>query len=226
MGSPSAGRRSRRRIVSLLMIGILAAQACASCTYFKDRLADLTDPFRVVGGAGTEVGLRFSNLGLWDTGLLFGLKPQATSLGWKYGRPVLLGATARPSGFEADQSWVFVTTSLQDWNYATDDYKLARKSAGVLPCLLTWADTTERREPTWYVPEKGLDLEGDSYLWTAATWKRNRYAMIHAFDIEQEIAFLLYLDFGFSPGEGLDFLLGIFTIDLAGDDGRLGGGDE
>jgi hypothetical protein len=45
--------------------------------------------------------------------------------------------------------------------------------------------------------------------------------MIHALDMEWEMGFLAYLDLGYSPGEALDFLLGILTIDLAKDDGRI-----
>ena len=47
------------------------------------------------------------------------------------------------------------------------------------------------------------------------------HSRVHAFDFEFEIAILVYLDMGYSPGETLDFLLGLFTIDIANDDGRL-----
>jgi hypothetical protein len=49
----------------------------------------------------------------------------------------------------------------------------------------------------------------------------NRYQQIHAFDVEAEVALLVHTSSGFSPGEVLDFLLGFFLIDIAGDDGRL-----
>ena len=48
----------------------------------------------------------------------------------------------------------------------------------------------------------------------------HRYAQIHAFDVELELGLGVYLDAGWSPGEVLDFVLGLFTLDLAGDDGR------
>ncbi len=32
---------------------------------------------------------------------------------------------------------------------------------------------------------------------------------------------LVYVDTGYSPGELLDFLLGLLTIDIAADDGRF-----
>jgi hypothetical protein len=44
--------------------------------------------------------------------------------------------------------------------------------------------------------------------------------MIHAWDVELEIAIVAYIELGFSPGEAIDFWLGLLTIDIAGDDGR------
>jgi hypothetical protein len=41
---------------------------------------------------------------------------------------------------------------------------------------------------------------------------------LHDFDVEVGGVFLVGLSFGFSPGEFLDFLLGWFFLDLAGDD--------
>ena len=195
-----------------------------SCAYLADRGADFLDPYRAVVGTGTGGGIRTSALGLFDTGLIFGVKPQQTAFGWKYGRPLIFRATG--NGLEADQSWIVMTTHFENWRLAGNEYKVAEKRLGVLPALFTWADTTYRGEPRWYVPEEGVEIEGDDYLWSAATWKYNRYAMIHAFDIETEIAVVAYLDLGYSPGEALDFLLGLLTIDLAGDDGRIVGGGE
>ena len=48
----------------------------------------------------------------------------------------------------------------------------------------------------------------------------DRFAQVHAFDIEVSAALFLYVDVGYSPGETLDFLLGIFGIDIAKDDGK------
>lgn len=51
----------------------------------------------------------------------------------------------------------------------------------------------------------------------------SRRTLLHAFDIEAS-AFVLVVgfEFGFSIGEFLDFLLGLFTLDIAGDDTREG----
>lgn len=202
---------------------LLAGTMLTCCAYLTDRGVDFLDQYRAVGGVGTGGGLRFSHLGLFSSGINFGIKPQATSLGWKYGRPFLLSSSLHHAKFEGDQAWVLYTTTVENCNYATADYKLARRSLAVLPAFLTWADTTYREKDRWYVPESGVDLEGDNYIWTGKTWRNNRYAMIHAWDMEFEMGALAYLDLGYSPGETLDFLLGIFTIDLAKDDGRIVG---
>ena len=200
---------------------MLTATLLTSCAYLSDRGVDFLDQFRAVGGVGTGGGLRFSYFGLVSTGLNIGIKPQATSLGWKYGRPFVLVPSLYQAKFEGDQAWIIFTSTLENCNYASADYKLARKSIAVLPVFLTWADTTYRDHTRWYAPEEGVMLEGDNYIWSAGTWKNNRYAMIHALDWELEMGFLAYLDLGYSPGEALDFLLGIFFIDLAKDDGRI-----
>ena len=49
-----------------------------------------------------------------------------------------------------------------------------------------------------------------------------RWARIHAFDIEASVyAGIVYARAGFSPGEFVDFLLGWFGVDIAGDDRPL-----
>ena len=218
---PPFNKQRLRFAAAILTVAILP-----SCAYLTDRGVDFLDQYRAVGGVGTGGGLRFSYLGLVSTGINFGIKPQATSLGWKYGRPFLVSSSLHHAKFEGDQAWVLYTTTLENCNYASADYKLARKSVAVLPMFLTWTDTTYREGDKWYALGEGVDLAGDNYIWTGKTWRNNRYAMIHAWDVELEIGFLAYLDLGYSLGEALDFLLGIFTVDLARDDGRIVGRKE
>ena len=70
------------------------------------------------------------------------------------------------------------------------------------------------------------DFKDDSFddrhwLWSLESWRANRFAQVHAFDVEIELALLIYVDSGFSPGELVDFLLGLVLIDIAADDDRL-----
>ena len=59
------------------------------------------------------------------------------------------------------------------------------------------------------------------WLWSEEALEQDPWAHVHAFDVELG-AYLLVINgkAGFSPGEALDFLLGLFTIDIAQDDWR------
>ena len=198
---------------------LLAICLLTSCRYLGDRGLDFLDQFRGSVGVGTEVGVRGRAAGLAETGLMFGAKPNATAIGWRYGKPLFLNS--RDVRFDGDQAEIIKTTSVINLDYATGAYDTARSSWAIVPFLLTWADST----PTayeWTVPEEGEEFKDKHWIWSGETTKNNRYAQIHAFDVELEVGLLVYVDTGFSLGETLDFLLGIFTIDIARDDGRLG----
>jgi hypothetical protein len=76
-----------------------------------------------------------------------------------------------------------------------------------LPALLSW------------VPVRGGRR---AMLWTERALAENPRAHLHAFDIEASAyAGFVFARVGFSPGEFLDFLLGWFGLDIAGDDREL-----
>lgn len=189
------------------------------CAYLKDRGLDFLDQFKAGVGVGSTVGLRARSLGLWDTGVMVGVKPRAGALGWSYGIPLFFNT--RDLTIDADQAEFIKTTSIVGMDYGAASYKSARSSFFLLPVMLTWTDATPT-ETKWSVPEEGEDFNDRNWIWTGRASANNRYSRIHAFDIEWEIAIFAYMGGGWSPGEALDFLLGIFTIDLAKDDGRLG----
>ena len=198
---------------------LLALCLLTSCRYLGDRGLDFLDQFKGSVGVGTEVGVRAKAAGLVETGIMMGAKPNATALGWRYGKPLFLNS--RDARFDGDQAELVKVTSVINLDYATGAYDTARSSAAILPFLLTWTDAT----PTayeWTVPEEGEEFEDMHWIWSGETTKNNRYAQLHAFDVELEVGLFVYADSGFSIGESIDFLLGIFTIDLAKDDGRLG----
>lgn len=201
---------------NLVLFPILCA--LTSCNYVVDRSLDFVDQYRIAIGAGSVVGARISQLGLVDTGLMFGVKPAAATLGLRYGRAFYF-EQGDPT-MDADQAEIIKTTHIVGMDYGKGSYKSARNSAAVLPALFTWTDST----PTdfeWQVPEEGEDFEDRSWLWSANTFESNRYAQIHAFDMEVGVGLFVYVEVGYSPGELLDFLLGLFTIDIADDDGRF-----
>lgn len=189
-----------------------------SCQYIKDRSLDFIDQYNVKIGLGSTVGARGQSLGLVDTGLMMGVKPNAAALGWKYGQAFYFDN--RDTRMNADQAEIIKTTHIVNLDYNHASYFSARNSAAVLPGLLTWTDSTPT-EFEWLVPEEGEDFQDRSWLWSPYAIQNNRYAQVHAFDIELEVGLAVYMEVGYSPGELIDFLLGLITIDIAQDDGRF-----
>jgi hypothetical protein len=200
------------------LVLIVALVFLSSCQYVGDRAVDFADQFRATVGAGVTAGVCGRYLGLVDTGLMIGLKPRATALGWKYGIP--LWTDLSDNLIDADQVAIIKGTHIYGLDLGKGAYDSAWTAAAVLPGIFAWGDATPD-EYEWVVPEEG-DLYDDQYwIWSAKGFEQNRFAQIHAFDIELEAAFFLYLSGGYSPGETVDFLLGLIFIDIAGDDGRF-----
>ena len=192
--------------------------ALVSCQYAGDRAMDFLDQGRVAVGAGTTAGVRGRYFGLVETGLLVGVKPKLASLGWRYGEPLFLNQN--DATLVVDQAELIQTTSITDLDVVTGRYGSARNSAAILPALFTWADSSPT-DYEWRVPAAGNEFAERYWLWSAESFRRNRYAQLHAFDVELEVALGLYVELGYSPGETLDFLLGFLTLDIAGDDDRF-----
>jgi hypothetical protein len=196
---------------------LLAAPACNGPVAAA---RDFVDPYKIAVGVGTGAGYRVSNLGLFETGLEFGVKPSAGALGWRYGRAYAFQPDKEGVHFSSDQTLIYETRSLIDADFATGGYKLARRSFALLPAVFTWVDSADRGRTVWDVPAEGSSYPGEHYLWTARTWRDERYAMIHAFDVETDIMLFAYIEFGYSIGEAVDFVTSLFGFDLAGDDDR------
>lgn len=188
-----------------------------SCQYLKDRALDFTDQYRLVVGAGSVIGVRGSNLGLWDTGLMIGVKPRGAALGWRYGDPLFFNT--RDFRADADQAEIVVTSHVTALDYQRGAYYSGRWSVAVLPAIFSWVDATPV-DYAWNVPDTGEEFVDELWIWRPDAMREHRYEQIHVFDIGGEIALGIYIDVGYSPGELLDFLLGLFTLDIAGDDGR------
>ncbi len=200
------------------VLPLAALLILTSCQYVGDRAMDFLDQYKLVGGAAVTAGARARSFGLYDTGLMIGLKPRATAIGLKYGVPLFINI--KDGLLDADQVAVIKGTHIYGLDYGAGAYESSWTSAAILPGIFSWGDSTPEGHE-WVVPEDG-DIYDDVYwIWSAKGFKQNRYAQIHAFDVELELAFFLYLDSGYSPGETLDFLLGLIFIDIAGDDGRL-----
>jgi hypothetical protein len=203
----------RRRALLALTLCLPAA----GCQYLADRALDFTDQFRGTLGAGTVVGARARTGGALETGLMIGVKPRAAALGWSYGTPLYFYEGDRR--FDADQAEVIRTTTLIGENYTDGSYTSARQTF-LVPALLTWVDSTPD-DYQWHPPDDGAEYADRHWLWSAPAFRTCRYQQIHAFDIEGEVGLFVYASAGYSPGELVDFLLGLLFIDIAADDGRL-----
>jgi len=212
--------RKRRTGDALRTVAIAGLLSLSSCSYLGARALDFLDPYRITVGAGTTVGLRAKNMGLWDTGLMMGVKPKASALGWKYGEPLFFNQ--QDTRVDADQAELFKVTSMRDLDYSDGSYYTARTSMALLPVFFSWVDATPEGYE-WQVPESGDEFVDRHWIWSHEAGAVNHYAQVHSMDIELEVGLLLYLDLGTSPIEFFDFWLGIVGIDLADDDHRVGG---
>lgn len=204
------------RVVQVLTI--LIVPLFGSCQYLKDRGIDFLDPYRIDVGAGTAVGVRWRNLGLIDTGLMFGLKPKASALGWHYGSPLFFDQ--KDLRLTVEQAEIIKTTSAYNLDITDGSYFSGRNSFALLPAVFSWVDSSPT-DYRWDVPEEGNEFDDWNYIWSADAWNQTRYEQIHAFDVDGGLALFVYIDGGWSPGEAVDFFLGLFLIDIAADDGRF-----
>ena len=212
----SVGTRLGRVGSATAALGL--ALLTVGCQYTKDRVLDFTDQYRLVAGVGTVGGVRFKSGGMLESGLMFGAKPKAAALGWRYGSPMFFDQS--DGRLDSDQAEIFRTTSVTDLDYTRGSYTSAKESLAVVPALLTWSDSTPE-DFDWEVPEEGEDFDDYNWIWSADGFRDSRYEQIHAFDVEVEVGLFVYLDSGYSLGELVDFLLGIVLIDIARDDGRI-----
>ncbi|MCB9881839.1 MAG: hypothetical protein H6834_08625 [Planctomycetes bacterium] len=196
----------------------LIACITPSCAYLGDRGRDLVDPFRLVVGGTTGGGVRVNAVGLVHTGLSIGIKPVVSSAGLKYGRGYFILPQSNWLRFDADQSTILWNTTLLRADFTKGEFDFARRSFALLPAVFSWSDAIDPQEAAWPVPDEGTSMEPSHWVWSTWALENARFASVHAFDLEVELGVLLYLDLGLSPGEIVDLLLGILTIDIAGDD--------
>ena len=128
----------------------------ASCNYIVDRGLDAIDPYRLAVGVGSAGGVRSKGLGLYETGIYFGLKPNATALGMRYGRPYY--THLQDARLVGTQSEILVNTSVIDLDLGQGSYATGTRSLAILPALLTWVDSTPENYE-WLVPKEGENYE-------------------------------------------------------------------
>lgn len=183
------------------------------CLYSSNRGQDFLEIFRLQGGIGRGLGVTASAVGLLHVGLNTpGQFPHRSGLGFVYGDVYFL------SGAVSDIDFM---RGLHDETLCVDhanlEYAHSHKCWAVLPAVFSRVDTFTG--PDYPETEDPKDWVEGPWLWSREALDADPWAHVHAFDGELGIYLLiLNLKAGLSPGEAVDFLLGIFTIDIARDD--------
>lgn len=234
----------------LLLAGLSAAgcRTMTGAEWFADRARDLADTVRVQVGVGPGIGVNLRAGGVLQGGLCVATVPHAGGIGWDYGRPWgLAGDTHDAWDGEVSASacapflaFVLPAAALGKARDPADranplNWPPAGKNAlfgywrieGADGPTVRWSRATR----TGYVVADGFwgrvrppgapISHRSAALWREEARAFNPRAHWHAFDVEASVyAGLVYAKVGVSPGEMLDFALGCFGLDIAGDDGR------
>jgi len=158
--------------------------------YFADRGRDFAQCFRMEVRVGLGVGGGVRAAGIADVGVL---ASTGGRLGWAYGEWHVFGESIDDwlIGSQIDLMLPGATLQVGDrW----------ARSAGIPSAL--WSQTLGKNGRAWIWRRDGATLE-----------------KIHACDVEVYAhAGIIGVVLGFSPGQFIDFVLGWFGLDIAGDD--------
>ena len=187
-----------------------------SCTlpYSSPANRRVAEIFRLQGGIGRGLGVTARGAGLLDIGLNTpGEFPHSSGFGLVYGDPYFLSS---------DQVDVDFMRLIHDETIGVNtdgsgEYAHSHKCWGLLPAVFSRIDRIDGADYP-----KSADhadwLEGPM-LWSDHALELDHWAHVHAFDAELGVYLLVVnAKVGLSPGEGVDFLLGLFGIDIAQDD--------
>ena len=208
-----------RRSKGLVIVAL--ALTMTSCSYLGNRGRDFIEIFRLQGGFGRGLGVTARAAGLLDIGLNApGQFPHGSGLGLVYGDVYFLSGGVEDidfmRGIHDEQLGV---------NHSTGEYFQSHKCWAILPAVWSRVDTFAPND--FPASDDTADWLEGPMLWSKEALDKNPWAHVHAFDAELGLYLLLINGkAGVSPGETVDFLLGIVGIDIAGDDsGSKAGGD-
>lgn len=195
----------------LVLVGL--AVVSTSCNYFSNRTRDFFEVFRAQGGFGRGLGATARAAGVLDIGLNTpGAFPHSSGVGLVYGDPYFLSGDK----IDVDFMRLFHDETI-GVVYGGGDYEHSHKCWALLPAAFARVDRIDAPD----FPESADHedwLEGPM-LWSEAALELDPWAHVHAFDAEVGLYLLLVnAKVGLSPGEAVDFLLGLFGVDIAQDD--------
>lgn len=198
------------RGLTLLMLSLLLVPGC---TYLSNRGRDFAEMFRLQGGIGRGLGVTTRAAGLLDLGLNTpGQFPHASGMGLVWGDPYFLSDDLNDIDFMRG-----LHNETLGVDRASGEYFQAHKCWAILPVVFSRVDTLAG--PVYPASEDQYDWIEGPMLWSEEALEQNPWAHVHAFDAEVGLYLLVAnVKAGVSPGETVDFLLGIFGIDIAQDD--------
>lgn len=179
------------------LFALLLALPLGGCTYFSNRAADFGDMWRMnfeTGVLGLEADVKLGELAHIGVGV------KGFS---RYGTTYLMEQESK------DWAEVHLPVSL---------FYAFGKEPFALHYVYALGDT---RTPWvwWWNPYVSAQDRCFLLLPPLTERQSSRRTLLHAFDVEVSAFVLIFgVEFGFSFGEFVDFLLGLFTIDIAGDD--------
>lgn len=178
--------------------------------YFANRGRDLSECLCVDVGGGLGLGVGVSASGLLHAGLGVGMSADRMALGIEYGHAFAFGANTSPkSAGSRIELWLPIPVPATGHGPNSTHQSSYRCSHSV--------DRVDEHYCAAILPGVPLTEISEHVL-------NRRWSRVHAWDIEASaFAGVIYARVGFSPGEFLDFLLGWFGVDIAGDDRAEGG---
>ena len=231
---------SRLLIPLFLIVALTTGCQTTVGNYFAERGRDFGECFRLQVGGGPGLGVCARVGGLLDIGLGVASYYREHGVGWHYGDGYAFGLGETGDLEEWDVNFTilqplaviaspFLLLGPPDfhggnpaWYFLAPPHWETKKTQG-----LDWKGT----QASWALIPAYLSLindetaegsKGTDLLWSRQVTDVTRKARVHAFDVEASVyAGIVYARAGFSPGEFVDFLLGWFGVDIAGDDRLL-----
>ena len=204
------------RLLCLLLLGAALLGSASGCkafsAYMADRGRDFGEIARVQIGIGAGLGVSAQAGPTAHAGFGLGVIPYELGVGWVYGDGYAFGVNSKER-MDSEIYWPFT------WiNVGGDPLGAGFHTAGdsIAPRGLSG-----HRHVCWGLMPGLIAEEPDSGVmhWTPRGLDSDRWGHIHSWDVEAAVyAGFIVARVGFSPGEFLDFLLGWFLIDIAGDD--------
>ena len=208
------------RLAALVLLAGSVGGGCHTAlgSYLANRARDLGECVQIQTGLCLGLGGGVRAAGIAHAGIGGGFWTGRYALGWDYGFGHAFGAATGPADEFAFELYPPEPAGLPISHGVAFPF-----FSHVETRLPARGDTGSGSGHTCFLLLPGLLSFGDG----GATWETEpasstTWARVHAFDVGASVyAGVVFVSAGFSPGELLDFVLGWFGLDIAGDDRAL-----